>query len=277
MSSLALTFNGVTLSPISHKNQTWLSASELAKALGYSRSDEVSRIYRRNSDEFNDSMTCITLERQNGVTGELPSIQREIRIFSLRGCHLIAMFAKTEIAKQFRVWVLDILDKEVGQPIIIPTQKPPHTLQSVRQSVLKALHNRGIEGVSRKNIVNYSRPFRLLDLNERNKILEDMLFQKEIFIVHTKIQSGQTTKRIVHHDFIEKMMILEKGDNAQVMATFEKRIEDGIREICGDLLSKSFDAVLMPKNEKISELRQAHTDFSHAVNQMFSRLEAIVA
>lgn len=36
----------------------------------------------------------------------------------MRGCHLVAMFSRTKIAKQFRIWVLDILDKEVGQPTI---------------------------------------------------------------------------------------------------------------------------------------------------------------
>lgn len=39
----------------------------------------------------------------------------KIRIFSLRGAHLIAMFARTQIAKEFRKWVLDILDKEVSE------------------------------------------------------------------------------------------------------------------------------------------------------------------
>lgn len=31
-----------------------------------------------------------------------------VRIFSLRGCHLLAMLARTAIAKQFRVWVLKV-------------------------------------------------------------------------------------------------------------------------------------------------------------------------
>lgn len=41
--------------------------------------------------------------------------QKTIRIFSLRGAHLIAMFARTPLAKEFRRWVLDILDREVQQ------------------------------------------------------------------------------------------------------------------------------------------------------------------
>lgn len=35
---------------------------------------------------------------------------QETRIFSLRGCHLLAMFARTPVAKEFRRWVLDVLE-----------------------------------------------------------------------------------------------------------------------------------------------------------------------
>ncbi|WP_187153367.1 hypothetical protein [Candidatus Arsenophonus triatominarum] len=42
--------------------------------------------------------------------------EKTVRIFSLRGAHLVAMFARTPVAKEFRKWVLDILDKEVGNP-----------------------------------------------------------------------------------------------------------------------------------------------------------------
>ncbi|MGL9724806.1 BRO-N domain-containing protein [Sodalis sp. (in: enterobacteria)] len=42
--------------------------------------------------------------------------RKKTRIFSLRGAHLVAMFARTPVAKEFRKWVLDILDREVGNP-----------------------------------------------------------------------------------------------------------------------------------------------------------------
>ena len=45
MSSLALSFNDVNFSPVQHNNQIWLTASELAKALGYAKSDAVTQIY----------------------------------------------------------------------------------------------------------------------------------------------------------------------------------------------------------------------------------------
>lgn len=109
---MALTFNDVTFSPVTHQNTLWIRAAELARALGYAREELVSRLYQRNSDEFTPDMTQvieIVAEHQNGVPGNLGA--GRCRIFSLRGCHLLAMFARTPVAKAFRVWVLDVLDK----------------------------------------------------------------------------------------------------------------------------------------------------------------------
>lgn len=44
-----------------------------------------------------------------------PSGTQATRVFSLRGAHLIAMFSRTPVAKEFRRWVLDILDREVAK------------------------------------------------------------------------------------------------------------------------------------------------------------------
>ena len=104
---MALTFNDVTLSPISHQNNLWIRAVELAHALGYAQENSVSRIYRSNSDEFTPDMTQV-IEIFDGADSALST---KVRIFSLRGCHLVAMFARTPVAKAFRRWVLDVLDK----------------------------------------------------------------------------------------------------------------------------------------------------------------------
>lgn len=106
MTSLALSFNEVNFTPVQQDNQIWLKTSELAEALGYADQSGVTRIFSRNEDEFTQAMSCSVKLTEKGQT-------REIRIFSLRGAHLIAMFARTAIAKQFRKWVLDILDREV--------------------------------------------------------------------------------------------------------------------------------------------------------------------
>lgn len=102
----SLTFNTVTLHPIlQNDDQVWITSTELAQALGYKQENAVSKIYNRRSDEFHMNMAQIVENPQ------LPSLG--MRVFSLRGCHLIAMFARTPVAKEFRKWVLDILDREV--------------------------------------------------------------------------------------------------------------------------------------------------------------------
>ncbi|MDC4508854.1 BRO family protein [Acinetobacter baumannii] len=110
MDMKSLTFNTVTLHPIQQNDeQVWITSSELAQVLGYKQENAVSKIFNRNSDEFTENMTRLI------NNPKLPNLG--MRVFSLRGCHLIAMFAKTAIAKEFRKWVLDILDKEVGVPV----------------------------------------------------------------------------------------------------------------------------------------------------------------
>lgn len=100
----ALTFNDVTLSPITYQNSPWIRSVELARALGYSSEKSVSNIYNRNQDEFSNDMSVVI--NLSTTDNPVPS-----RIFSLRGCHLVAMFARTPVAKAFRRWVLDVLDK----------------------------------------------------------------------------------------------------------------------------------------------------------------------
>ena len=103
-----LTFQNTTLSVISKNNQTWLSTTEISKALGYNRSDNLLKLYNAHADEFTPCMTAlIDMQTAGGV--------QKVRIFSLRGCHLIGMLSHTKVAKEFRRWVLDILDREVSQ------------------------------------------------------------------------------------------------------------------------------------------------------------------
>ena len=120
----ALTFNDVTLSPITHQNSLWIRAVELARALGYSDGSIVSRLYRKHADEFAPEMTQLIEISAEDRSGLLGSAGR-CRIFSLRGCHLVAMFARTPVAKAFRRWVLDVLDKlDAEQHAASPSPTP---------------------------------------------------------------------------------------------------------------------------------------------------------
>lgn len=126
-----LTFNEITINPVDQiDNQIWLTSADLAKALGYKSSDSVTRIFNRNKEEFTSSMSQVIENPQ--------AVNLTVRIFSLRGCHLLAMFARTDIAKDFRKWVLDVLDNEVGAPVV-EQQDLPSSVKD-RNGLVKAAH-----------------------------------------------------------------------------------------------------------------------------------------
>ncbi|MDK9560989.1 Bro-N domain-containing protein [Gallibacterium anatis] len=105
-----LTFQNKNLSVINQNNQLWMTVTEIGNALGYSDPfKSVKNIYDRHAEEFTPNMTALIEMQTNGG-------MQKVRIFSLRGCHLIGMLSHTKVAKDFRKWVLDILDKETQQP-----------------------------------------------------------------------------------------------------------------------------------------------------------------
>lgn len=101
-----LTFHNTNFSYMEMAGQIWLTASEVGQALSYADDKAVQRIYTRHADEFTEKITGV-------VKLTTPRGMQDSRVFSLRGAHLIAMFARTPKAKEFRRWVLDILDREV--------------------------------------------------------------------------------------------------------------------------------------------------------------------
>lgn len=105
-------FNGFMFSPVQHQSTLWVRAAELARALGYAQENSVSRIYRSNADEFTPDMTqLIEITAQSRNSSSQKIVDGRCRIFSLRGCHLLAMFARTPVAKEFRKWCLDVIEK----------------------------------------------------------------------------------------------------------------------------------------------------------------------
>ena len=115
--SQSLCFNEFSFTPVQHNDQPWIPARQLANALGYKDERSVHKIYERNKEEFSSMMSTVV----NLTTGvmELPT-----RIFSLRGCHLLAMFARTPVAKAFRRWVLDVIERygdkvPVAEPVTL--------------------------------------------------------------------------------------------------------------------------------------------------------------
>ena len=103
-----LTFHNTNFTYMEMAGQIWLTASEVGEALGYSDDKAIHRLYRNHADEFTVNMTGV-------VKVTTPGGMQDSRIFSLRGAHLMGMFSRTTVAKEFRRWVLDILDRELAQ------------------------------------------------------------------------------------------------------------------------------------------------------------------
>lgn len=169
--SHSLCFNDFTFSPITRGNQPWIRATELARALGYGRENQVSRLYRNNADEFTPEMTQlveITAQPQNGAEGRA-------RIFSLRGCHLLAMFARTPVAKAFRKWVLDVIEQYGDRvPVAEPVTLNDELISASERAELKLIvdaklstYPAAVQGKARAEIwAKFNRHFRIAEYKQ---------------------------------------------------------------------------------------------------------------
>lgn len=117
-------FQDTEIQVLDVQGRVWLTAADLSRALGYKKASRVSELYQRNKDEFTEDMTTV-IELQTNESAETrnlrasKNLQTKTRIFSTHGCHLVGMLARTDRAKEFRRWVLDVLDglnKEKHQP-----------------------------------------------------------------------------------------------------------------------------------------------------------------
>ncbi|MFK3708666.1 hypothetical protein ACI2JR_27780 [Klebsiella sp. NPDC088457] len=108
-----LTFKDHQVVPFDNGDgKIWFTSEQLAELLDYADSKKVANIYNRRKDEFTDSMSVILKVRTCKENNEIQ--HTKIRVFSPRGAHLVGMFARTKVAKDLRVWLLDLADKESG-------------------------------------------------------------------------------------------------------------------------------------------------------------------
>lgn len=135
MTATSLVFQNTTFDVTDRNGQPWLRLPQIEGALGYTNIGKgLYNIFARHADEFTASMTAVV---------KLPTAggEQETRIFSLRGCHLLAMLSRTKIAKAFRAWVLDILDKETRphhEPVPY-VQNPTDVLSKAQCDILRNL------------------------------------------------------------------------------------------------------------------------------------------
>lgn len=97
--STTLVFQSTQFDIIDRNGAAWLRVHQIGEALGYKQADRaLTNLFNSNAEEFTDSMTTLV---------ELD----------------------TAVAKEFRRWVLDILDKETAPTFITPDQQ--NTLQQM--------------------------------------------------------------------------------------------------------------------------------------------------
>jgi|GEM_PF-1515555 len=137
---LYFNFHGQLLKVEDHKGQPYFTAETIGNALGYADPGRsIRRLYERNKSEFgSDEMTVIEVEEainseetggqidplsldkntesprqfDAGIIGKPRAYvrKRKVIVFSLRGAYHFGFFAKTELGRQFRQWVLDLIE-----------------------------------------------------------------------------------------------------------------------------------------------------------------------
>lgn len=121
-----VTFENTDLRIIDRDGCVWLTGADLSRALGYAKTTKVTDLYNRNKHEFSEGMTALVTLDANEINsipnlGSAKAGPGKTRVYSSRGCHLIAMLSRTEKAGMFRRWVLDVLENLNQQPAAKPS------------------------------------------------------------------------------------------------------------------------------------------------------------
>jgi len=119
-------FNGTSIEITDYNGQHWLTGEQVGIAIGLKHPRQgITKLYNRHADEFTDEMAG------EAIVGSPQGGKQKTRIFSPRGAWMLAMWAQTDKAKDFRAWVLDVLEaKNDMAGLDIPTH--------IRRELLRA-------------------------------------------------------------------------------------------------------------------------------------------
>jgi prophage antirepressor-like protein len=145
----ALVFEGFEFHTVEHGQQMWLTLPELAAVLygkGGHQSDvpfdkglrQLGTLYRRHADELTPSMSMLLKLQTAGGS-------QDVRAFSLRGAHLLGMLARTEPAKRFRRWALDVIDAHIRDQNELMPQFHAALLEYSGKAATASLCGRGLK------------------------------------------------------------------------------------------------------------------------------------
>jgi prophage antirepressor-like protein len=88
---------------------------------------------------------------------------QDVRVFSLRGAHLLGFFAETRRAKDFRRWALDILDQYAADANTLLSQYHQAVATLTAEQEVASWHGHGLNVWKGKKAPMVSRAKRLHD------------------------------------------------------------------------------------------------------------------
>lgn len=126
------------------EEEQFVRASDIAKALGYKNTNAASGIYRQYQEEFESHMVrrCESRPRRG--------IKYESLYFNRRGAWLIGMFARTERAKEFRKWVLDVLEEKAQGTVNLSVPKPEKVITLEQYEIIFGASQRLIKEIEQR-------------------------------------------------------------------------------------------------------------------------------
>jgi hypothetical protein len=75
----------------------------------------------------------------------------DVRIFSLRGCHLLGMFTRTDRAKEFRRWVLDVLNGNFTESSRLKSEFQIALIEFTSERAVASICGKGLKRWQDKN------------------------------------------------------------------------------------------------------------------------------
>ncbi|MGG4606991.1 BRO-N domain-containing protein [Providencia sp. Me31A] len=96
--SKSLVFKGNEVIPFDNGDgKVWFTNKQLSELLEYKDESSVTRIFNRNKDEFTDGMSQTVSLTVSNKNNEIQN--KRVRIFSIRGAHLVGILSKTDVQK----------------------------------------------------------------------------------------------------------------------------------------------------------------------------------
>lgn len=239
-----LSFNNVNFSVIDKDNQIWLRGSQISKALDYRTTDAITKIYTRNKDEFTENMTQVIeiFEAVNlTASRKTKELRRKIRIFSLRGCHLLAMLASTPVAKSFRKWVLDVLESQVEIPQLPSVKELPPATPKLPPLMIEYEPEPWEEQHAEKLINNFH--------------YKDYAYNS--YLLSCKANA-------LFNEFEEKIKDL--------MQDYDKLSNPVYKEMLGRVMERPYDDLLDTSSLNTKEERNRHNEYAEFTSQMWETL-----